>query len=214
MEYNVFDIETGPRPIHELVEIMPEFETPGNYKDPEKIKANIEEQQAKWIEKAALKAVSGEVIAIGMCDQYGNKDILTTLDRPEAVLIERFWNIVTSSHGERWVGFNSNGFDLPFLFQRSLALGIVPSVPWRAGRYWDPRFIDLMEVWGAGNKEYIGLGTLCKFLGIGDKSGSGEHFAETLKTDPESAIAYLKHDLDLTQALLKRMLPWIDGGES
>lgn len=214
MEYNVFDIETGALPINQLIDKIPEFKAPKNYKDEEKIQANIEQQQAEWIEKAALNAVTGQVLAIGVKRDDGEFFILHQNEDDERTMLQWFWDQVTSLRGFRWVGFNSNGFDLPFMFRRSIMLGVTPSLPWRATRYWDNRFIDLLEVWGCGNREFIGLDTVAKFLDVGGKTGNGAHFAETYKNDPKSALDYLKHDLNLTESVLIKMLPWIDGGDA
>jgi predicted PolB exonuclease-like 3'-5' exonuclease len=211
MRYNVFDIETGPLPVPQLVDLMPEFEAPKNFKDPEKIEANLKQQEARWIEKAALSATTGLVLAIVVKQAHdGSTLIVDQRQKSEAEILEWFWNEVTDQPGMRWVGFNSNGFDLPFLFRRSLLHGITPSFPFRATRYWDSRFIDLMEVWGCGSKEYIKLDDLCRYVGIGGKTGSGKYFAEMFVTDPKAAIEYLKMDLELTEALMLKFLPWIN----
>ena len=72
MKYRIFDIETGPVNADKLQDQMPEFTAPANYKDEEKIARYIEEQQKKWIEKVALDASTGRVIAIGVKDSEGN----------------------------------------------------------------------------------------------------------------------------------------------
>ena len=37
MNYNVFDIETGPLPVEQLEDMMPQFFAPSNWKDEAKI---------------------------------------------------------------------------------------------------------------------------------------------------------------------------------
>lgn len=211
MNYRVFDIETGPVSLDKLQDQMPEFKAPANYKDEEKIAANIQEQQSKWIEKAALDASTGRVIAIGVKDSDGNTVIEEEHFMPEKDLLQWFWDEVTRTHADTtWVGFNSNSFDLPFLFRRSLVYGIQPGYAFRESRYWPARFLDLLEVWACGNREQrISLDKMAKLLGVGGKSGSGKMFAELYSTDRKSALEYLKHDLNLTEAVLKRMQLWI-----
>ncbi len=211
MKYRIFDIETGPVNADKLQDQMPEFTAPANYKDEEKIARYIEEQQKKWIEKVALDASTGRVIAIGVKDSEGNTVIEEEHFMPEKDLLQWFWNEVTRTHADTtWVGFNSNNFDLPFLFRRSLVYGIQPGYAFRESRYWPARFLDLLEVWACGSREQrISLNKMAKLLGVGGKSGSGKMFAELYSTNRKSALEYLKHDLNLTEAVLKRMQLWI-----
>lgn len=48
----VFDIETGPAPLDEIEAMMPEFEAPGNLKDPVKIEAALAKKREDFVEKA------------------------------------------------------------------------------------------------------------------------------------------------------------------
>jgi len=213
MNYNVFDIETGPLPIEHLEDMMPQFFAPSNWKDEGKIEAKIKEQQVKWFEKAALDARTGQVLAIGIKNEDGLTVIQDQHNLSEKELLQWFWDQSTNDHTRKWVGFNSHGFDLPFLFRRSLVHGVTIGTPMRENRYWPNKFTDLMEVWCCGNREQrISLDKLCTMLGIGGKSGSGAHFASLFISNPKAAIDYLKHDLDLTDAVLQKMLPWISGG--
>jgi len=211
MNYRIFDIETGPVSLDKLQDQMPEFKAPSNYKDEEKIAANIQEQQSKWIEKAALDASTGQVLAIGIKTHEGHTIIKEQHFETEKEILKWFWDEVTmTSPDTSWVGFNSNGFDLPFLFRRSLIYSIQPGYSFRESRYWPSRFVDLMEVWSCGNREQrISLDKLGRLLDVGGKSGSGKMFAELYATDRKAAIEYLKHDLNLTEAVLHKMQLWI-----
>lgn len=211
MNYRIFDIETGPVSLDKLQDQMPEFKAPSNYKDEEKIAAYIEEQQSKWIEKAALDASTGRVMAIGVKDSNGNTIIKEEHFEGEREILQWFWDEVTDTHADTtWVGFNSNNFDLPFLFRRSLVYGIQPGYSFRESRYWPARFLDLLEVWACGNREQrISLDKMARLLGVGGKNGSGKLFANLYETDRKSAIEYLKHDLDITEAIMIKMQPWI-----
>jgi hypothetical protein len=78
--------------------------------------------------------------------------------------------------------------------------------------YFSPVFMDLMRAWGCGSRnEYIGLGDVCRFFGLGDKPAgvNGGDFAALWGSgNSESratAIAYLTNDLDMTWRLAERM---------
>ncbi len=214
MNYNIFDIETGPLSVEFLIDQMPAFKAPSNYKDEAKIEANIKEQENRWFQKAALDAATGQVLAIGYKDHDGNIAIHSQKSSSEREILQNFWDLSTKDHTSKWIGFNSHGFDLPFLFRRSLVHGITVGQPIRENRYWPRKFTDLMEVWSCGNNQQrISLDRIAKMLGIGGKSGSGAHFAELFISNPKAAFDYLKHDLDLTDSVLQKMLPWIAGGQ-
>ena len=207
-----FDIETGPESEEWLAEMMPEFEAPKNLKDPEKIAAAVAEKRRAWLDDAALSPLTGRILAIGYKDADG-----TTIvhDRDESKIIadfmERLGQCVMGSHGIM-VGFNIHDFDLPFIFRRALLHGIaMPSwAPPPGGRRfaWPSWLVDLREAWGFGEYQPKGsLDVICRFLGLGSKSGSGADFARLYENPGtrQQALDYLANDLRLTEALSKRL---------
>ena len=209
MSYSVWDCETGPLPDDQLNRLMPKFEPPANYTNEEKIAAWLKDKQADWKDKAALSALTGRVLAIGIRYSTGVEVIMQN-DDDEAQILRDFWHdCLNFEFADLWVGHNIIGFDLPFLMRRSMLLGVpVPHVI-RPMRYFDPRFIDTMEKWDLGTHERISLDTLSKALGVGAKSGSGKDFAKLWREDRDAALAYLRHDLELTEkcALKMRCIP-------
>lgn len=197
----IFDIETGPRSRAELAEIVPTFEAPANWKDPEKIRAHVAEKEADWFQSAALSAVTGRVLAIGHLDTAtGECGFLASGD--EAADLAAFWRFVTSFGALRaqLVGFNSNRFDLPFLIRRSWLLGVPVPAPLTAGRFLPFDCVDILDTWRCGVREdSISLDSLARFLGVGRKTGSGADFATLWSTSPEAALQYLANDLHLTR---------------
>ena len=206
----VFDIETGPMPEDILTRQMPRFSAPGNWKDEDKIAAKIKEQEENYIKKAALSAQTGQVLAIGLAN--GTKvDIWDVNQYSEREIIGAFWDAISEAGPtKRWIGFNIKGFDLPFLIRRSFFYGITPSATPRLGRFWDERFIDLMELWQCGNREQtISLSALSVFFGGEPKAESGTDFHCWIKEDPARAQTYLIKDLAITAEAAARMLPFI-----
>ena len=59
-----WDLETEGLPLEKIASIMPEFEAAGNIKDTDKIKASIDAKKAEWLDKTALKAITGKIIAV------------------------------------------------------------------------------------------------------------------------------------------------------
>ena len=195
----VFDIETGPRSREALLPLMPEFSAPSNWKDPAKIEACIKEKEEAWLEKAALDASTGRVLAIGI-RQGGTFEALTAEDERE--LLTRFWKRIApeGEPAQKVIGFNSHRFDLPFLVRRSWMLRVSVPDGLLEGRYRHPAFVDLYEIWQCYDRTAsINLDTMAKALGVGAKNGEGKHFHILLQSDRKKAIEYLKNDLLMTE---------------
>jgi hypothetical protein len=76
MSTYIFDIETGPRSRAELAACVPHFEAPGNWKDPEKIRAYVTEKEAEWFQSGALDYLANDLrltrrcaVALGLLTQ-------------------------------------------------------------------------------------------------------------------------------------------------
>lgn len=211
MKSIIFDIETGPRPQNELDAIRPEFEAPRTLKDPVKIAAAIEEKGEEWLGKAALCASTGRVVAIGVATFPANSTTIIGTENPadEARVISDFWHLVRKHPEARLVGFNSNGFDLPFLIRRSMLLGIPFPQDIREGRYWNRRCIDLMDSWTLGiYGERISLDRLSKAFGLEGKNGHGGDFQRLWEGTPQDRVqahAYLLNDINLTVRLAVKL---------
>ncbi len=203
----LLDIETLPLPEAEIEKFAPEFEAPGNIKDPLKIEAAIAEKRCSWFERAALSAVTGRVAMIGFrfTEEAEAKclSLTTPTDHAEKVMLSSFWSEFQDAITGALpiIGFNIHRFDLPFLLRRSLALGVpVPrgAQPMRNG-YFPDYVIDLMKVWQMGDREAtITLDRLAKFLGVGQKEGDYKTATDALFTDPAAAQAYCLHDVEIT----------------
>ena len=175
-----FDIETGQLPRAEVDTFLPEFETPKNYKDEAKIAEALAKKESEWFKKAALAVSTGKVLAVGYCTDEND---ITVLEVEEASILTAFWNAVTyrGAFLQKLVGFNSNSFDIPFLVRRSWKLGVsVPQSLFKVsyGRVrLNANCIDMLDFWSFGTRDSIKLRDLAKFLGVGEKTGSGADFA-------------------------------------
>ncbi len=205
-----FDIETGPLSIEQITPLMPEFEAPGNIKDPEKIASAIKAKQTNWIEQAALSAISGRVLCIGVIGEQGFESVgALEHEGTEDLILRSFWLMATLQiqRGDSLVGFCCKMFDLPFLIRRSWAHSIaVPKCIWN-GRYFSDQIVDVAEKWECGVRggDHISLDSLAKFLGIGQKIGEGKDFAGVWETDKPKALDYLRNDLELTKKAYERI---------
>lgn len=165
-------------------------------KAPEKKRAIIEKAQAerlkaqegvdeKW-RKTALSGALGQVAVIGLAIEDDMPMSLMARDlspAAEGELLASFFQLVQELCAAksipvlalRWVGHNSSGFDIRFIFQRCVVLGVrIPRwfVSLIAAKPWESeRGFDTMVQW-SGAKDRISMDNLCFALGIEGK-GSG-----------------------------------------
>lgn len=204
MNTTVFDIETRPRPHAELASMIPKFSAPSNYKDVDKISANIAEQTEKWIEKAALSPLSGEIICIGVIDDGE----FACLDGhgSEKELLENWLHFVKERPHHTFIGWNIFGFDIDFLHKRALYHSVKSCYSHSFDCYRQDRWIDLEHIWNGYNRnEHTSLNTVSRFLKVGEKTGEGKDFAALWDKEKGAALAYLKTDCLLVSAIGERM---------
>lgn len=106
----------------------------------------------------------------------------------------------------RFVGHNLVEFDLRFLFQRCVVLGVRPSphIPF-AAKPWDDSVYDTMVRWGA--RAGGSLDKIAKALGLAGKGNiDGSKVWDYVRDGRIAEVAdYCKNDIDLTRALYRRM---------
>lgn len=204
MSLKIADIETKPKELAQIIHLRPQFEAPSSYKDPIKIAAYILEKERKWLDEAALSAITGEVLAIGLKDTIsGQYDIF---EGDEKEMLQKFWSVYRE--GNELLLHCGHNFDLPFLMRRSWYHRV--SVPQFNQRWEQLGIYDTMTEWSAkqkGTEGYITLNLLSLFLGTGEKREDGEFFYLRYAKDRQGAMDYLKKDLDLTEANGRILLP-------
>lgn len=187
----------------------------GNLRDPEKIAAKRAEAEAdhrrQFIERAALDALTGRVLAIGLLTDRGDFCVIGQED--EAALLREFWTACRNDKTRlnRMIGFNTHAFDLPFLIRRSFKHRVQIPFGIRRGRYWGEELIDLREEWQLGDRQARGsLDTIARYLGVGQKNGHGDEFARLWTGDRAKAVEYLRRDVELT-AMIAEVLGFAVG---
>lgn len=185
------DIETIPGQ-HESVraalqieadEQKAQIKAPGNYKDADKIAEYIEAKKAEIdasiddkYRKTSFDGALGQIVAVSLA--IGDESPIN-IYRDEWATAETEilteMNSVLTEHTKKndlrpvFVGHNVVAFDLRFIFQRSVLLGVKPHplIPFTA-RPWDESVFDTMTQWaGVGNR--VSLDKLCRVFGIPTK---------------------------------------------
>lgn len=224
--YIVFDIETGAN--SRVAEFTPEFDVSevkiGNLVDPAKIEAKLKQAKAihykTFEEGAALSPITGEILAIGYCNDKGEvtidyQDYSSLLAITEKDIIEKFWNTVIKAREnmQDLVGWKNKTFDLPYIIQRSWINGIEPYPLYDTdyGVRWKSWIIDAMEFWQINIYKKFGeqvksdLDTISKLFGLPGKIMKGKDFSKVFKTDKEKALKYLTGDLTNTKEIFERL---------
>lgn len=207
-----FDIETAPLPPKDALLVAPAFEPDARLKDTAKIAADIEAKEAKWMDRAALDPLTGQVAVFAWCnEQKPEPQERNMLKQDEAEIIKFAMDGLNANlmAGGKVVGFNIRGFDLPFMLRRAIILGvpIPPNLRYQVLQRFSEGIVDLMQVWLFGDRDFKGqsLKNIALRCGIGEKGDEGKVFSDILQQDPDAAIEYAKQDVRITMALARRM---------
>lgn len=218
MTYLYLDIETIPAQSDEAKAIIAAgVKPPATMKKPETIAAWEADQKAAAVEDAIAKtsfnAAFGQVCCIGFAvDNSPATSISWPLNATdETKALSGFFDVAAEAIGKRFptiVGHYVCGFDLRFIWQRCMVLGVrVPAWVPKDPKPWDGGVFDTMTAW-AGARDTISMDALCQALGIEGKSdidGSmvGKMFADGKHKE---IAAYCRDDVDRTRAIHRKML--------
>jgi len=206
------DIETGKSPDYALFE--PKYKEPKKNKDgtDSKTSKSIEQQKADFESNCALSPLTGQVLMVG----YARLDLPIECDyhfpdrgrTDEPTMLSHVIKYIDQA--DLIIGHYIKDFDLPFIINRCRKYGITP--PNVGGFYkgrwqWNANIIDLKDLWTFGKfGEYISLNNMAKYFGLTPKDEAiGESFEQVFNTDIEKAIAYCKHDIELTKQIYEKL---------
>lgn len=221
----VLDIETIPCD-ESLRHLIPEPQPPAAIKKEESLARWREETLPGLVEEAYLKtALTGELGRI-CCICLSVDGALTPTEKAmvwtpedssdpagsfmafggEADLLMAFWSAVNSS--DLLVGHNILGFDLPFIWQRSVINRVQPSFPLRLAKYREEPVYDTMQVWcNWGYGKYTKLDFLAEIMGLDvRKAGEGSEVWEMWRDGRYKELAdYCMQDVRITREVFRRM---------
>ncbi|HLL61212.1 MAG TPA: ribonuclease H-like domain-containing protein [Candidatus Nitrosocosmicus sp.] len=123
-----------------------------------------EEELKKMFESTCFDGTFGRICCLGYIKEE-NKKIIDkgSLSGNEKDTVHKFWELVKDV--DQFIGHNIFDFDLPFMFKRSIVLGIKPSREINLARFRSFPIYDTMwewEKWGRDCK--ASLDTLAKVL--------------------------------------------------
>jgi hypothetical protein len=209
----------------ELMIALDAVRAPGNYKDSAKIDDFIADAKSKllkdhdaqceadWL-KTSFDGGLGHICVIGYA--FGDREPQAITARhdvlgDESAALREFFGVVNATgSGARltWVGHNLIAFDLPFIWKRSMVLGVKPTfhLP-RDPKPWADNVFDTMTQW-AGARDRISMDKLCRILGIPGKGDmDGSKVWEYVRTGRIAEVAtYCCGDIERTRAMHRRMV--------
>jgi len=195
---------------------------PANYKNEKTIAEYHERERAAWAEKSVSKASTnprlGRILAMG----YGyDGEIVVDYaleESDERALIEGAWERLAERDG-RVVGWNSRGFDMPFLLVRSAILRVQPTLPAEVITDWTRKYnsryhLDLkLALLDGDETSKEGVNVWCKTFGIpGTLEGmDGSKVFEAYKRGDHDLIKrYLAHDVDAERGIYRVIRPYFE----
>lgn len=218
------DIETIPAQNPRILELLKAeaqdeisaVKAPANYKDEAKIaeyltnkyaeiNAGIEE---KW-RRTALDGAYGSICMIGYAiDDKEPQAVWYDYKQPEFErhILENFFADIGDACFHKVIGHNLIDFDLRFIWQRSVILGIKPpALPFNA-KPWDGSVFDTMVAW-AGLKNRVSLDKLSDVFGLERKGDiDGSKVWDAVQAGEMAKLEeYCKADVERTRGAYKRM---------
>jgi len=173
------DVETIPSQRNEAKErAAARVSPPGNISKAETIakweaETRPGKEEEEW-KRSALDGGWGELCCI--CWAVDDGPVLQScrpsLEDSEKHMLATFLGAISDEQEQQrgrpitWIGHNITGFDLRFLWQRAVVLGIKPPIKLQQDATpWSGKVIDTMHTW-AGNRGSIKLTDLCAALRI------------------------------------------------
>lgn len=215
-DYLYLDIETIPTDDAErIAEIAASITPPKTMSKPETIaewEANTKPGLvSEAVAKTSFSGAYGKICCIGWAwSDDEPKAWIDHIGQSEVVTIRNAFHEINKRAGYGFptiVGHYVAGFDIRFLWQRAMVLGVaLPSWVPRDPKPWDKQVFDTMNAWG-GAKDTISLDNLCKALGIPGKGDvDGSMIAGMWKRGEYQQIAdYCRSDVERVRSVHRKM---------
>ncbi|HEX8974130.1 MAG TPA: ribonuclease H-like domain-containing protein [Patescibacteria group bacterium] len=171
-----------------------------------------------FVARTNFDGAFGRILCIGYAVDDEESQVFHNEDERET--LKQFWGLVDelSATPRNWqypdyellfVGHNVMDFDLRFIYQRSIVLGVKPAYDINFARYRSYPIFDTMKEWVKWANSSVGLEYLALALGIpSPKEGiDGSQVAAFYEAGKvKDILEYCKRDVDTTRAVYKRMV--------
>lgn len=169
-------------------------------------KGKGEQSFGDFVSKTSFDGAFGRILCIGYAVDEQPADNFYN-ENDEKKTLEQFWELARTCGV--FVGHNVMDFDLRFIYQRSMVLGVRPSVDLNFARYRSFPIFDTMREWTKWSMGSVGLETLAFALNIPSPKGEGidgSQVYEFYKNGKvKDILEYCKRDVETTRAVYKKM---------
>jgi len=213
------DIETIPAQSAEYrAKVRDSIKPPGNIKKPESIAAwlaeNADTAKDEAIAKTSFDPAAGHIVCIGWAHGDGTVHAVTaaTVDLEcrerltEREVIISFFDDLPTTGLVRFIGHYISGFDLRFIINRAIVLGVhIPKCIPRDIKPWSQEIFDTMVAW-AGPKGTISQDRLAQALGLEGKGDfDGSMVADAwARGEYERISSYCRSDVETVRAIYRK----------
>jgi predicted PolB exonuclease-like 3'-5' exonuclease len=156
--------------------------------------------------KTGLDGTLGRICCIGYLKEENTQITKGVLSGNEQEMLREFWRLAANVH--RFFGHNIFDFDFPFLYKRSLILGIKPRTDLSFARYRNLPIYDTMYEWELWGREKHKLDTLARVLGLPtskDLMDGSEVWKYFTAGRLEEICQYCMKDVELVRKVYYRM---------
>ncbi len=204
-----FDIETLPA--HEDKRGTLEFIFNRKLEKKSRRKKNAKTERAreefeKYLHSTSFDGAFGRILCIGYAINDESASVICYPD-DEKRCLEEFWSLAEQC--DIFVGHNIMDFDLRFIYQRSVVLGVRPSIELSFARYRSSPIFDTMKEWSKWDSQNnFSLEHIALAMGIPTpKDGiDGSLVYEFYKNGKVKEICdYCARDVETTRKVYKKM---------
>jgi len=175
------------------------------YEDKKAKGKKVDESFESFVIQSSLDGSFGRIFCIGVAV---DNESVSCLTGSEAEIIKNFWEMAKDVN--IFIGHNIFDFDLRFIYQRSIILGVEPTQNLSFQRYRNNPIFDTMYEWSKWNlSDKISLDKLARALGLKSSKEDGMKGSlvyDYFKTGKYQEIYnYCKADVEVTRTIYKKM---------
>jgi 3'-5' exonuclease len=125
---------------------------------------NDEKSEEEIVGSMSFDGTFGRIFCIGYIKDDGVKQEKGMLRGDEKEILRSFWKLVEDVN--LYVGHNVLGFDFPFIYKRSVIIGVKPSINLSLAKFRSFPIFDTQKEWSKWADNGASLDTVAKILGL------------------------------------------------
>jgi 3'-5' exonuclease len=159
-----------------------------------------------FVASTSFDGAFGRILCIGYALDEGEMQIIYSPDEKE--MLKEFWQIAKNI--DLFVGHNAFDFDIPFIWQRSIILGVEPSKMFSFKRFSRSEIFDTMQEWNLWGRNHSSgsLHKLALALKLPSSKGDidGSQVYDYFKAGRvDEILEYCQKDVALTRKVFHKL---------